>query len=56
MSARAGRPQVLNKVLQRWMLSHLALQEPLESLLCDRKTLRGRREPVRTPARPLWQW
>ena len=34
-------PQQLNQVLQQWMLNHPALQEPLESLLCDGKTLRG---------------
>jgi hypothetical protein len=34
-------PQALNQVLQRWMLSHPALQEFLQSLLCDGKTLRG---------------
>ena len=34
-------PQQFNQVLQRWMLNHPTLQEPLESLLCDGKTLRG---------------
>ena len=38
-------PEQLNRVLQQWMLNHPSLQGPLESLLCDGKTLRGSRQP-----------